>query len=278
MLNIIKDSIGSCVKMTELYDYLELEPTYYTRFYRRELLENPYTEEGTDYLYSNASNEKRGRGQKRQEFLITLDLAKKLCMVSKSHKGEEIRNWLVALTKKVELGNLVPIEMLPQLIRIIKVFFIAEAREHAMKKNQSHFFASYTGNKHFMYSSFFNWRNKYLHMSKKELVQICMDFCIENKKDISNVHEGNTIEGLLAILGGYDTIKGAVWDMLVSKEYDEVFALNLAEYSKIIAIELEETFERNRLYNHGNLFMKRMNESPIEILESLEITKSKNLL
>jgi phage anti-repressor protein len=103
MIQTYQSELGQSVLSTELYDYLGLTKSQYSRFIKRELIDNYYFEIGKDYSTRMASNAILGKkGQFRQEFNIHIDCAKKLCMISKSKRGDEIRNELVQLTKKVE--------------------------------------------------------------------------------------------------------------------------------------------------------------------------------
>lgn len=68
MIETFESELGQSVKMTELYDYLGLEKSHYSRFVKKEILNSLYFEKGKDYSPFMANNAKLGqRGQFRQE-------------------------------------------------------------------------------------------------------------------------------------------------------------------------------------------------------------------
>ena len=136
MIEIHETKLGQSVKMTELYDYLELTPTYYSRWIQNEVLDNPYLTDNQDYC---TAVQVLGVGRRRKEFYIHIDAAKKLCMVSKSSKGNQVRHELVELTKKVENASLVSHTDVMIIMKMIKVFSIYEYRALALNKNKDNF-------------------------------------------------------------------------------------------------------------------------------------------
>ncbi|GHU74668.1 hypothetical protein FACS1894188_03610 [Clostridia bacterium] len=86
-----------------LYEFLELDPTHYTRWYKTQILENAFAEEGFDFIPLAVEGErsKDGRFTANQstDYLLSIPFAKKLCMLSKSDKGEQARNYFIEREK-----------------------------------------------------------------------------------------------------------------------------------------------------------------------------------
>lgn len=136
MIEIHESKLGQSVYLTELYDYLELKKAHYTHFLERNINKNDFAVYNIDYLPLSASNSKTGkRGQFRKEFEIHIDFAKKLCMVSKSKIGEQIRNELVQLTKKVETGLMFSGEQINFLLDLVKVMGLFSIQDIVEKRH-----------------------------------------------------------------------------------------------------------------------------------------------
>lgn len=58
ILNTTDTSLGQTVKATNLFDYLELAKGGYSRWVQKYIIENPYMEEGKEYLASRTSIDK----------------------------------------------------------------------------------------------------------------------------------------------------------------------------------------------------------------------------
>lgn len=103
ILDIKKNQIGQVVSARELYKFLELSKRFSTwiEVYIKE--NNVYgfikNEDFTPYLEVHPQNL-----QEIQDYLLTIDMAKELSMVSKSEKGRQARKYFIACEKKyVEL-------------------------------------------------------------------------------------------------------------------------------------------------------------------------------
>ena len=48
-IEVYVTKLGQCVKMTDLYDFLELDRSSYAKFVKAEITESPYFDEEKDY-------------------------------------------------------------------------------------------------------------------------------------------------------------------------------------------------------------------------------------
>ena len=96
-----------------LYDFLELNPGNYARWCKRNILDNPFAEEGKDYYSSCVKSE--GKGNFADDYKLTAAFAKKLSMTQKNQKGEVARDYFEKVEDGAKQMMLRLQEMSPQL-------------------------------------------------------------------------------------------------------------------------------------------------------------------
>lgn len=257
MLKTFETIIGQSVKLTELYDYLELAKSQYSRFVKKDVLQNPYFEMNKDYLTEMSNNKKEGeRGQFRQEINIHIDAAKKLCMVSKSKKGNEIRNELVELTKKVENKELVTEEEVVAL-SYLNGFFSYVENQKCIRDLHADKFAE-SENSKYAYANFHKWRNDMLNIDKEHIELLIKQYCIDNKKIMPKI---NSMHDKIRFLNEYDSLRNAIWDFLSIR--GEINALKLSNLAKKMAAASNLTILNK---NETNLFQSTKELPAVEIL------------
>lgn len=82
----------------QLYDFLEVDTNYTTWFKR--MTEYGFTE-NTDYItcLPNLESENHG-GQNKQDHQLTIEMAKELCMIQRTEKGKQARQYFIELEKQ----------------------------------------------------------------------------------------------------------------------------------------------------------------------------------
>ena len=83
-----------------LYEFLELDKKNYSRWSKTNIINNPYATESDDY-FPFVINEECG-GQATTDYKLTSDFAKKLSMISNSKRGEQARDYFIAVEKKLK--------------------------------------------------------------------------------------------------------------------------------------------------------------------------------
>lgn len=85
----------------KLYEFLGLNPAVYARWYKSNILENPFAEEGVDFevLDINVENPKGGRPT--QDFKLTANFAKKLSMQGKTERAEQAREYFIRVEDSI---------------------------------------------------------------------------------------------------------------------------------------------------------------------------------
>lgn len=81
-----------------LYEFLELAKSQFSRWAKSNILNNPYAESEVDYIGFDINVE----GNIVKDYKITSDFAKKLSMTSNSERGEQARNYFIAVEKKLK--------------------------------------------------------------------------------------------------------------------------------------------------------------------------------
>ncbi len=113
MNNLIKIKTNAdgkkAVSARELYGKLGYADSNYSRWAKKHIEANPYAVEGVDWLSLVPQEEynKKQKGNFGQEYVLTLDFAKKLCMISKTVVGEKIRNYFIEV-EKVAMSQTAP--------------------------------------------------------------------------------------------------------------------------------------------------------------------------
>ncbi len=86
----------------KLYLFLELHPAAYSRWAKKNIEENIFAEINEDYEVFNIDVENPTGGRPTRDYKITSSFAKKLAMASHSSKGEEVRNYFIAIEQKMK--------------------------------------------------------------------------------------------------------------------------------------------------------------------------------
>ena len=81
-----------------LYNFLELDKSNFSRWTKLNILKNNYAEENVDYITFDVNIE----GNIVKDYKITSDFAKKLSMTSNSKRGEQARNYFIEVEKKLK--------------------------------------------------------------------------------------------------------------------------------------------------------------------------------
>lgn len=92
----INKTLIETVSARELYKKLELAPSQFSRWIKVNLLNNEFFKENIDFIGVRLEVE----GNKVMDYYITLDVAKHLCMLSKSEYAHKIREYFIFCEKE----------------------------------------------------------------------------------------------------------------------------------------------------------------------------------
>lgn len=102
------------ISLRELYLFLGLNISQYSRWYKTNILDNQFAVDGVDYDgFDMMSN-----GNPVREFAISIDFAKKIAMMAKTEKGEQARNYFIEVEKQLN-KPLSEIEILQRSITLL---------------------------------------------------------------------------------------------------------------------------------------------------------------
>lgn len=128
------------VSAKTLYVFLELNAAAYARWTKKNIVNNVYAAEHEDWelFQPDVVNPSEGvtAGRPTQDYILSIDFAKRLAMMSRSSKGEEARQYFLDCERRaMQLPD--PVEKYPEL-RAIRELIIAtaEARDEATLARQ----------------------------------------------------------------------------------------------------------------------------------------------
>lgn len=98
---------------SKLYEFLELNPTQFSRWCKRNITNNKFAEEEIDYIRFDIVVDAAVKGQTKTDYKITSDFAKQLSMTGNTEKHKQARQYFIACeqglklaTKKLQLQEL----------------------------------------------------------------------------------------------------------------------------------------------------------------------------
>lgn len=90
--------------LKKLYEFLELEPKNYSRWCKRNIIENPFATEKLDYIPVRQTEE-RPNPKPTYEYKLTSDFAKQLSMTVKNERGQEARKYFIACEQGLKVAT-----------------------------------------------------------------------------------------------------------------------------------------------------------------------------
>jgi len=83
------------VSAKELYEKLGFHSAHWAKWYQKNILQNPFAIEHEDWEPVFTLRVKTSGGRPTQDFYLTLDFAKKICMLARTERGERIREYFL---------------------------------------------------------------------------------------------------------------------------------------------------------------------------------------
>lgn len=109
-----------------LYEVLELNPTHYSRWCKKNILENAYAAENVDFTPLAMEGERNPNPT--TDYKLSASFAKKLAMASNSKRGDEVRNYFVAVEERLKQNAIAQQSGLSPELQMLKGLF-----DHAVK-------------------------------------------------------------------------------------------------------------------------------------------------
>ena len=111
-LDIDSDGMTTARK---LYEFLELAPQNYSRWVKKNILDNEFATENEDYFYSSSMKSEQGRGNFAEDYKLTAHFAKKLSVKGNSEKSEQAREYFTTVEERVKQKAIDRSQLSPQL-------------------------------------------------------------------------------------------------------------------------------------------------------------------
>lgn len=198
--------------LSKLYDFLEINPSNYSRWCRKNIINNPFANEGYDYISFRHHEENPSLGGRPKiDYKLTSDFAKQLCMTVRNERGKQARDYFIACeqglkvaTTKLQARN-DDIQALAQNVntlvqKIDSVFNSLESRiatlennnttQKALPKKRYTYWSSKMFTKYQALADYFEisykelYKNLYRELENRypdiEVNQIVDDYCYEN--------------------------------------------------------------------------------------------------
>lgn len=86
----------------KLYAFLEPNQSNYSKWCKRNITENDFAEENTDFVVFVIQDENPKGGRPIQDYLLTATFAKKLAMASNSARGEQAREYFIRVEDQLK--------------------------------------------------------------------------------------------------------------------------------------------------------------------------------
>lgn len=111
--NVLDRQSKPGVSARRLYDFLQLNTVHWARWTKRNILQNPYAIEHEDWeigFHPSGENpiEAKASGRPTQDYVLSLDLAKKLAMMTRTDKGEEARQYFLDCERIAQRKSTIP--------------------------------------------------------------------------------------------------------------------------------------------------------------------------
>lgn len=91
LVKITERNGNQVVSARELYEFLGLNLTHWKRWYKKNIIENAFAIERQDWEgFAMMAN-----GNETQDFALSIDFAKRLSMLARTEKGEQIRSYFI---------------------------------------------------------------------------------------------------------------------------------------------------------------------------------------
>lgn len=91
--------------LKNLYDFLQLDKSHYTKWCKRNIIDNPFAVENVDYISFRPKCENPNGGRPTTEYKLTSDFAKQLSMTVKNERGQEARKYFIACEQGLKVAT-----------------------------------------------------------------------------------------------------------------------------------------------------------------------------
>ena len=102
LIKIIDNGGQKAVSAKELYTFLGYDIKNWSRWCSKNISENEFAMEGADFQLLVIKKSDNLKGNFATDFAISIDFAKRLSMMARTQKGEELRDYFIACENKLK--------------------------------------------------------------------------------------------------------------------------------------------------------------------------------
>jgi len=115
----------NAVSGRELYEKLGFDKSQFSRWSKKNIIDNGFATEGRDYIVVDIMS----NGKDIKDYIVSIDFGNKLAMMAKTQEGEKLRNYFVKIEKQfkkeIEKRNSLALEDAQEKLR--NLFLVSEA-------------------------------------------------------------------------------------------------------------------------------------------------------
>lgn len=101
-LQIDKDGMTTASK---LYSFFELDITHFSRWCRKNIVNNKFATENEDYVILAINGDNSSKGRPKTDYKLTSEFAKKLSMTGNTEKHEQARDYFIACEQGLKIAT-----------------------------------------------------------------------------------------------------------------------------------------------------------------------------
>ena len=229
-----------------------------------------YGTQGIDYqfLALDVMNTNNQRGRKRERLLLTVNFAKELCMIVRTPKAREIRQYLIGLSDQKDNLELITVKEAAFAVKVINCLKFIDNQKEAYSMHQKAFFDKNVDilNPKYIYAEFAQYRSKIVGWDKKQIDEAISEYITNHVGYNKSKVDKYNMSTKLSIIDIGEAIRVAVLDILYSKETDIHLANKFSILCKNLAKEMKIEPEKE---NKPNLFKAKEDIDSIDRLSLL---------
>jgi phage anti-repressor protein len=225
-------------------------------------IEKSMLEENKDFITIMG---KSSGGRPSIEYYLKRDAAISVAVVSGGKNAKAVRDDVIKSYIKEQTGGSFTHKQILEIHKMIKVFSVYEHRKLALNKNAENYINNalmihpeYSKNTNLLYGKFHQWRNEVLQTGKEVLAERVKEYCLVERKRIPAKF---TQDEALTLMGEYEQIKNAIWDLLCSQNKSEEMINNICNLAHDLAKEMKPFLER---LNQSNLFFQKIDSIEVK--------------
>lgn len=90
---------------SKLYAFLELSPSQFSRWCRKNIVNNKFATENVDFVRFDSHVDSAVKGHIKTDYKLTSEFAKKLSMTGNSEKHEQARDYFIACEQGLKIAT-----------------------------------------------------------------------------------------------------------------------------------------------------------------------------